>query len=59
GIGKSAVLKAALEKVDGKIELIIRIYDHQAIRAVCGNGQADADAGFDQCTGIGFASTIP
>ena len=30
GIGKSAVLKAALEQASGKIELIIRLHDHQA-----------------------------
>jgi len=30
GIGKSAVLKAALEQVSGKVELLIRLHDHQA-----------------------------
>jgi energy-coupling factor transporter ATP-binding protein EcfA2 len=30
GIGKSAVLKAALEQVGGKLELLIRLHDHQA-----------------------------
>jgi energy-coupling factor transporter ATP-binding protein EcfA2 len=30
GIGKSAVLKAALEQADGSIELVIRLHDHQA-----------------------------
>ena len=30
GIGKSAMLKAALEQVSGKIELIIKLHDHQA-----------------------------
>jgi energy-coupling factor transporter ATP-binding protein EcfA2 len=30
GIGKSAVLKAALERVGGKVELLIKLYDHQA-----------------------------
>lgn len=30
GIGKSAVLKAALEKAGDKIELLIKLHDHQA-----------------------------
>lgn len=30
GIGKSAVLRAALEQAQGKVELIIRLHDHQA-----------------------------
>ena len=30
GIGKSAVLKAALDSVGGQVELLIRLYDHQA-----------------------------
>jgi energy-coupling factor transporter ATP-binding protein EcfA2 len=30
GIGKSAVLKAALEQVSGKVELLVRLHDHQA-----------------------------
>jgi len=30
GIGKSAVLKAALAQVQGKIDLLIRLHDHQA-----------------------------
>ena len=30
GIGKSAVLRAALEQVSGKVDLIIKLYDHQA-----------------------------
>lgn len=30
GIGKSAVLRAALERAQGKVELIIRLHDHQA-----------------------------
>jgi energy-coupling factor transporter ATP-binding protein EcfA2 len=30
GIGKSAVLKTALEAVGGKLELLIRLHDHQA-----------------------------
>ena len=30
GIGKSAVLKAGLEQVSARIELIIRLHDHQA-----------------------------
>ena len=30
GVGKSAVLRAALDKVSDKVELLIRLYDHQA-----------------------------
>ena len=30
GIGKSAVLRAALEKVSGQVELLIKLHDHQA-----------------------------
>jgi energy-coupling factor transporter ATP-binding protein EcfA2 len=30
GIGKSSVLKAALEKVSGQVELLIKLHDHQA-----------------------------
>ena len=30
GIGKSAVLRAALEQVSSKFELIIKLHDHQA-----------------------------
>ena len=30
GIGKSAVLRAALEQVSSKVGLIIRLHDHQA-----------------------------
>ena len=30
GIGKSAVLKAALDSVGGQVELLIKLYDHQA-----------------------------
>jgi len=30
GIGKSAVLKAALEKVSDRVELVIKLHDHQA-----------------------------
>ena len=30
GIGKSAVLRAALERVGGQVELLIKLHDHQA-----------------------------
>jgi len=30
GIGKSAVLRAALERVSGQVELLIKLHDHQA-----------------------------